>query len=367
MDRRKFLGSAALGGIPVVVSNSVFAQSGSLPASLNGGKMVIPKDGLLSLPMDSSFVSPSLRDLTNALSALFSNVRTNQSVAKDLIENPKKVLDSYGLSEYITPDDPIVEAVRMSTDRELSNFIKNADYRTFMTKLKAKGYLSKLSKSKLRQHYLALLSTDQQSFAKYLKPYFDSNLVSSSSSQAGSERLNRIIDLLQEGTGKKFVEQFSNAASTKKFGDDESPYPDPGGDPEFAAVGALVYIAAGVITYVAVISQAAVAVNVVAAVSVVTKLAVWGAGNEPSSMSVSSEKTAAHESIRNMQRSAIAASLSGRKDLMIESIKTTINQEIEAVFWAAEQAGIIKLPSKKRTEVMREAKLLVLQAVGIGS
>lgn len=196
MKRRSFLKTGTIAGIPVVVAAPAFGT----PGSLNSGALALPKDGMLSIPLDDSFVPPGLRSLTRSLAALFDNVMGNPAVAKELAANPSQVLQNYGLSKYITANDPLVEAAVMAADPDIKTFAKNADYTLFMARLKDKGYITRSSKSKLREHFMAVFGKDQASFVRYLKGAFDSN-PTATLAKGKTERVNRIFDLIQQGKG----------------------------------------------------------------------------------------------------------------------------------------------------------------------
>jgi len=200
-----------------------------------------------------------------------------------------------------------------------------------------------------------VLSKDQESFTRYLKSIFDTNPNVLATAKAKSQRVNRIIDLLQDGAGNELPLTTGRTESVPNA---------------FVAAVSIVYIAVGVVTYALVASQAAVVLNVAALATAAVKLAVKVYGEEqqmkaiiPTSKIEGTSTPAA--AIRNLQRASIAAEIYGRKDLGIEAFKKTINMEVDAVFSAAEQTGLIKFPTAKRRLILNEMKTLCYEAVGV--
>lgn len=265
MDRRKFLGKAALASIPVALTNQVSAQVKDLPASLTGGTMSTPKDGLLTLPINEAFPS-SLRPLTQSLTTLFIRLNSDPKLIETLAKDSDLALKKYGLNKFVNTSDPLVDVLKVSIDPELTKLVKNSDYHSFMEALREKRLLKNVSKSKLRQHYYKAFSQDQENFNKYLKQIFDANPRGVASSQVRSQRINRIIDLMQEGT-----DQTAFSVPTYARGGE-------GPSPEMGVVGAVALAVVAVVaaTYVVAVVNVAAAVNIGSIVSVVTKLAIWG-------------------------------------------------------------------------------------------
>jgi hypothetical protein len=311
---------------------------------------------MLSFPVDDSFIPPVLRTLTRSLHELFDNVIKNPATARELAANPGKVLDNYGLTHYIAANDPVVETVIMATDPDLQKYAKNADYSLFMAQLKNKGYLTRLRKSKLREHFMAVFAKDQEQFVRYLKGIFDTTPAAISDAQAKPERINRIVDLMQTGNGKSALQGLSS-----------NPNEDQAEAGAVVAATVIAWIAVGVYTYLGVVSQLVVAINIGAWVTIHSRIAVNGpvlprldtdGGPSPSVVS---------ERVRNVQRAALAATVLGRKDLAVQAIKEAIDTEIDAVISAAEQMGLISIPNKTRKLVVGEMKKMAKEAIGIGA
>lgn len=357
MDRRKFLGKAALATIPVVLTNQVSAQAKDLPASLTGGMMSTPKDGLLTLPINDAFPS-SLRSLTQSLTTLFIRLNSDPTLIEALAKDPGLVLKEYGLNKFVDARDPLVDVLKLSIDPELIKLVKKSDYNSFMEALREKGLLKDLSKSKLRQHYYKAFSQDQENFNKYLKQIFDTNPRGIASSHVRSQRINRIIDLMQDGTDQTAF----SAPTYARDGEGESP--------EMGVVGAfaLAVVAVVAATYVVAVVNVAAAVNIGSIVSVVTRLAIWG-WEEPARIDAlgavdQSDKVVAAR-INNLQIASMAANLGGRNDLALDVVKSTITEDLDAMVSAAEQAGLLTLPKVQREAIMFELHKLCLESVGI--
>lgn len=91
----------------------------------------------------------------------------------------------------------------LSHSPTLGELVKNADYDAFLAALKTKKLMKRLSKSKLTNYYYEFFQRDQENFNKVFKQIFDGSPNGLSSSHARSQRINRIIDLMQDGTGNK--------------------------------------------------------------------------------------------------------------------------------------------------------------------
>lgn len=358
MDRRKFLGKAALAGIPVVLTGTTSAQALGTPASLNNGVMAMPKDGLLTLPLGDA-VPASVRTLTQAISTLFARINTDPKLAKALVKDPAAVLKEYGLDKYINANDPLVETLKVAVDQELVDAVKGADYDSFIATLQTKGILKRLSKSKLRDYYFQAFSADQENFKKYFKQIFDANPNGVADAQARSQRINRIVDLMQGGMPQK------SSTPQPSIYVEGSEY-----DVEYGVVGAVALAVVAVVaaTYVIAAVNVGVGVNVVAIVSVSLKLAVFG-DQDPEAFgevtSVSGGDKIISERISHLQRASMAAKLSGRPDLALESLKRTVTEDLDAMVRAAERAKLIALPRMQRAQIMFELEKLCLESVGI--
>ena len=399
MKRRKFLGTT-LAGIPIVTATATAAATDfGTPASLNSGILPVPMDGRLTLPLDETGITPSLRAVTRSVMSLFGTAISDPDVAQTIASDPELALKHYGLTGLITSDDPLLQAAKLVSDADLQQLMAEADYKTFMHELKARGYLVPLRKSKLRQHYVKLLSNDQKSFTKYLKNIFDKNPASLTDTQKRSERVNRIIDLMHPGGGVATPTLVDNGGGyyddpwfggggggggggyyDPGYGGGGGGYYDPGYggggggyDPGYgvAAVVSVVYIAVAAYVYVIAASQAAVGLNVAVVVTAWTKLAVWGDSNIPrvgtQAMNAEDANAQVQDSLRNLQRTAMAASIYGRKDLVLEAFKTEVDRELVAMLEAAEEIGMIKFPKGKRREIFAEMKKLCHEAVGLGA
>lgn len=411
MKRRKFLGGAALAGIPVVaVHSAAGAADFGKPASLTNGVLPTPKDGRLSIPLDESGISPSLRTITRSVMALFGNAMSDTTVAKNIADDPAMVLKQYGLENFIKKDDPLIYAAKMASDTEMHALVANADYRTFMSELRARGYLAPLRRSGLRAHYMKVLHKDQKSFTKYLKTMVAANPTSLTDAHMRSERVNRIIDLVQSdqtsGVVKRLIiggvitDEYDDSGGDNGGGGgggdpggdwggggdpggDWGGGGDPGGDwgggadpgdpYAVAAVVALAYIAVVAYVYVVAASQVAVGLNVAAYVTAWTKIAVWTDGGSPAivgespATDSSAARTAVELNVRNLQRMSMAASIYGRKDLVIEGMRAELDKELLAMVSAAEEIGIIAFPAGSRKKVITELKKLCRESVGLGA
>jgi hypothetical protein len=201
------------------------------------------------------------------------------------------------------------------------------------------------------------------------KTIFDKNPTSIPAAQARSERINRIVDLLEDRNGHR---PLAGVAKVNIGDGEETPM-------VVAAAVAVAYIAVVAVTYVVAASQVGVVLNVGVVATAWTQVAVWGAGGggegpyiprdpgtDPRDLKTRSEQAVA-ENIRNMQRTAFAASFFGRKDLAVEAVKKVIDKELIAMLEAAEQLDLIKFPTGNKKLIVSELKKLCHDAIGIGA
>lgn len=356
MKRRKFIATAAIAGIPVVSQASSAVRTYGAPGSLNGGSITLPKDGLLSIPIDDSFITPTLKNVTESISKLFYLASSDRTFATRLSHDPVKILHEFGLESYISPVDPLLDALRISAEPDLKQFLEQADYRSFMAQLKSKGLLQRLSRTKLKDFYVARLKEDQSIFDKYLKGIFENPSVRLTDKETRPYRVNKILSLIEQGTGKKILTTADSGNSTTS-------------EEAVAAAVTVLYIAIGAITYVVAATQVIAALNVGTIVNLATRLSVTTNVYNPARSVVGQTKDTDEfsdiKALRNLQVTSFAAEISGRKDIVAETLRRTVNDEINAVIAAAEEIGLINFPRGTRVQIINEMKKLVHESVGL--
>lgn len=359
MERRKFVKSVTLAGIPVTVISSANAQSFGTPASLSNGALAVPSDGLLTLPIDDSAIPPQIKGVTRAMMELFSRISEEPSFANAFFRNPTKILFEYRLNDLIDSNDPMIDALRLAADPSMKEFMRTADYKSFMSQLKSQGFLYRPSKSKLKGFYIDVLTKDQNSFDRYVKNLIKKAPNELLDSVGKNQRINKIIDILQLG-GRAVP--LDNSLQVSPENSESAVIP----------VTVLAYIAAAVYVYVVAAANAGVAINAAVVITAVLWVAVSVFGFDPeasltSATNLETSKKPLGQNLRDMQRIQLATNIYGRKDLMLEALTNGMAKEMEAMIAAAEQVGILRLQSGTRKLLLKELKLLSLETLGLGA
>ncbi len=363
MKRRSFLG-ITLGAF----SLPVLAQAGRLygtPQSVTGIVHESAKDRL-KLELSRVTVPADIWEPLARLGGFWESVIHDRATAAELSRAPRALLARHGLDSVLDQGDPEVKLLMAISDPAVQALAADGSYSQLFQLLADRGVLQGRRPSELREQIRNILSRDlaglRETFAE-LHGGIDEDALLEAMEQ---EPFSRIAMLVAE----------SADAGTESV----------------VAAAVLVVIAVGVVAYVSAVVSVTVGItlgfSISAAVSMVvavggpcdpvcyypykvpdtsTQLAKKELPARPEALSalvgaMTQVDTVGQQDLRRFSR---AAMLLGKRELPRAALRTVLSEEVEALFGAYRDLGLLELRKENYDYVVASAKEMAFRAVGV--
>lgn len=363
MKRRLFLG-ITLGAL----SLPVLAQSGRLygaPQSVTG-VVDTPARDRLKLELSRVSVPPDMWEPLSRLGVFWEEVLHDHAKAAEFNRSPRAFLARHRLENVLDQNDGEVRLLQAVTDPALHALAANGSYAEFFGALAGRGLLHRRKRSELKNQIREALARDLDG----LRMVFT--------------RLNGTMDeeLLLQAMEREPFQQIALAVAGTHDADTQSA----------VAAAAVVVIAVGVVAYASVVISVTVGItlgfSISAAVSTVVAVggpcepechyphsnpviegiqansAHSGRPRELAAMlgSLGRIDVGGQEDLRRVSRVAM---LLGNKEFPRIALRTVISEEIEAMFGAYRDLGLLEWRQETYDLVVHSAKELAYRSVGV--
>lgn len=333
MQRRNFLKrGATLASMPVL---GLGAPVYGMPAAAAQGVSPLPADGLLRLTLSRAGIPVELHEVFDKLASLWADLEAGGRLAALFASDPQAALRQAGLDGQIDVTDPLLDVVRASMDPLLRSMAQSLDYKGFVRELRARGLVSRVSRSALKRRFEQVIARDYQTYKEAFNHLLSVKPELAELLNRG-ERFNAVLAAMDPAA--------QSSARTNPFA--------AAGEAQTAPIETQAY---GV--RVAIAALAVIAIVVAGVVAAIVTWVIIHMQYFPPVMTPQAQ--------RDLQRAAAVAELLGRRDLATETMRRGIDAHVSAALDAAIAMKVLAIIPARRAELYRRVREFAYEAAGV--